>query len=66
MHFWSNAGEEYAEEELYKLFNEPDIKHIKINRLSSTGHIMRMENSKTVNVFGTRPEGSRGILEGPN
>jgi hypothetical protein len=27
---------------------------------------MRMENSKTVNVFGTRPEGSRGILEGPN
>jgi hypothetical protein len=49
--------------ELYKLFNEPDIiKHIKINRLSWVGHIIRMENSRTVKkVFDTRPEGTRKI-----
>jgi hypothetical protein len=49
--------------ELYKLFNEPDIiKHIKINRLSWAGHIIRMENSRRVNkVFCARPEGTRTI-----
>jgi hypothetical protein len=43
--------------ELYKLFNEPDIiKYIKINRLSWAGHIIRMENNRTVKkVFDTRP-----------
>jgi hypothetical protein len=48
---------------LCKLFNEPDIiKHIKINRLSWTGHIIRIENSRTVKkVFDIRPEGTRKI-----
>jgi hypothetical protein len=49
--------------EFYKLFNEPDIiKYIKINRLSWAGHIIRMENNRTVKkVFNTRPEGTRKI-----
>jgi hypothetical protein len=49
--------------ELYKLFNEPDItKYIKINRPSWAGHIICMENSRTVKkVFDTRLEGSRKI-----
>jgi hypothetical protein len=66
--FYSNAREEYVEEELYEVFNEPDIiKRLKINRLIWTGHIIRVKNSKLVkNVFSTRPGGSRGILEGPN
>jgi hypothetical protein len=47
--------------ELYKLFNAPDItKCIKIDRLSWAGHIISVENSRTVKkVFATRPEGSR-------
>jgi hypothetical protein len=48
---------------LYKLFNDPDItKHIKINRLSLTGHIsiIREKNSRTdKKVFDTGPEGTR-------
>jgi hypothetical protein len=49
--------------ELYELFNEPYIiKHIKIDRLNWTGHIVRTENSRTVKeVFDTRPEGTRKI-----
>jgi hypothetical protein len=42
--------------ELYDLFNEPDIvKYIKINRLGWTGHVIRMDNNRTVkNVFNTK------------
>jgi hypothetical protein len=47
--------------ELYKLFNVPDItKYMKINRVSWDGHIICMENNGTVkNVFDTRPEGTK-------
>jgi hypothetical protein len=43
--------------ELYKLFNEPDIK---INGLSWAGHVIRMKNSGSIKkVFDARPEGTR-------
>jgi hypothetical protein len=45
--------------ELCELFNEPDIvKYIKINRLGWAGHVMRMDNNRTVKkVFNTKPIG---------
>jgi hypothetical protein len=37
--------------ELYELFNEPDIvKYIKINRLGWAGHVIHMDNNRTVNT----------------
>jgi hypothetical protein len=43
--------------ELYELFNEPDIvKYIKINRLGWAGHVVRMDNNRTVRkVVNTKP-----------
>jgi hypothetical protein len=43
------------------LFNEPDIvKYIKINRFSWAGHVIRMDNNRTVKkVFNTKPMGIR-------
>jgi hypothetical protein len=45
------------------LFNEPDIvKYIKINRLGRAGHVISMDNNKTVKkVFNTKPIGIRKI-----
>jgi hypothetical protein len=42
--------------ELYELFNEPDIViYIKINRLGWAGHVIRMDNNRTVKkVFDTK------------
>jgi hypothetical protein len=42
--------------ELYELFNEPDIvKYIKINILGWAGHVIHMENNRTVKkVFDTK------------
>jgi hypothetical protein len=39
------------------LFNEPDIvKYIKINRLGWAGHVIRMDNNRTVKkVYNTKP-----------
>jgi hypothetical protein len=47
--------------ELYELFNEPDIvKYIKINRLGWAGHVIHMDNNRTVKkVFNTKPIGIR-------
>jgi hypothetical protein len=47
--------------ELYKLFNESDIvKYIKINRLGWAGHVIRMDNNRTVKkVLDTKPIGTR-------
>jgi hypothetical protein len=47
--------------ELYELFNEPDIvKYIKINRLGWAGHVIHMDNNRTVEkVFNTKPIGIR-------
>jgi hypothetical protein len=45
------------------LFNEPDIvKYIKINRLGWAGHVIRMDNNRTVKkVLDTKPIGTRKI-----
>jgi hypothetical protein len=42
---------------LYELFNEPDIvKYIKINRLGWAGHVICMDNNRTVKkVYSTKP-----------
>jgi hypothetical protein len=49
--------------ELYELFNESDIvRYIKINRLSWAGHVIHMDNNRTVRkVFNTKPIGIRKI-----
>jgi hypothetical protein len=49
--------------ELYELFNEPNVvKCIKINRLGWAGHVIRMNNNRTVKkVFNTKPVGTRKI-----
>jgi hypothetical protein len=48
--------------DLYELFNETDIKHIKVNRLGWTGHVIRMDNNRTVKkVFNTKTIGIRKI-----
>jgi hypothetical protein len=43
------------------LFNEPDIvKYIKTNRLGWAGHVIQMDNNRTVKkVFNTKPIGIR-------
>jgi hypothetical protein len=43
------------------LFNEPDIvRYIKISRLGWAGHVIHMDNSRTVKkVFNTKPIGIR-------
>jgi hypothetical protein len=45
------------------LFNEPDIiKYIKINRLGWAGHVIHLDNNKTVKkVFNIKPIGIRKI-----
>jgi hypothetical protein len=41
--------EEKYNHELYEFFNEPEIvKYIKINRLGWAGHVIRMDNNRTV------------------
>jgi hypothetical protein len=49
--------------ELYELFNETNIvKCIKINRLCWAGHVIRMDNNRTVKkVFNIKPVGIRKI-----
>jgi hypothetical protein len=49
--------------ELYELFNEPDIaKYIKIKRLGWEGHVIRMDNNRTIKkVFNTKLIGIRKI-----
>jgi hypothetical protein len=49
--------------ELYELFSETDIvKYIKINILGWAGHVIRMDNNRTVKkVFNTKPIGIRKI-----
>jgi hypothetical protein len=51
----------------YELFNEPEIvKYIKINRLGWAGHVIHMDNNRTVKkAFNTKPIGIRNIVR-PN
>jgi hypothetical protein len=61
MHFWSSAGEWFVEGK--ELFSEPDVvKYIKINRLGWAGHVICMDNNRTVKkVFNTKPIGMTKI-----
>jgi hypothetical protein len=47
--------------ELYEIFNEPNIvNYIKVKRLSCAGHLVRMNNDRTLkNIFSTKPDGAR-------
>jgi hypothetical protein len=58
-----NPGHHTGHHELCELFNEPDIvKYIKINRLSWAGHVIHMDNNRTVQkVFNTKPIAIRKI-----
>jgi hypothetical protein len=50
-------------QELYDLFNEPDIvKYITLNRFGWARQVIRMDTNTTVNkVFNTKPMGIRKI-----
>ena len=49
--------------ELYKIFNEPNIfKYIKVKRLAWPGHLVRMNNDRTLKkIFNTKPDGARSV-----
>ena len=48
-------------DELYHTFNEPDIgNYIKVKILAWAGHIVYMNNDRTLKeIFNTKPEGER-------
>jgi hypothetical protein len=52
------------EEELYKLFNEPDITRFKkVKRLECAEHLLRVsENRMIKQLFNTKPEGTRKVV----
>jgi hypothetical protein len=67
VYFWSetrewNMAEKYNNE-LYETFNEPNIvNYIKVKRLAWAGHLVRMNNDRTVKkVFNTKPDGARRV-----
>jgi hypothetical protein len=47
--------------ELYEIFNEPNIvNYIKVKRLAWAGHLVRMNNDRTLKkIFNTKPDGAR-------
>jgi hypothetical protein len=47
--------------ELYEKFNEPNIvNYIKVKRLAWAGHLVRMNNDRTLKkIFNTKPDGVR-------
>ena len=49
--------------ELYEIFNEPNIvnyEYIKVNRQAWAGHLVRMNNDRTLKkIFNTKPDGAR-------
>ena len=49
--------------ELYGIFNEPNIvNYIKVKRLAWAGHLVRMNNDRTVKkIFNTKPDGARSV-----
>jgi len=49
--------------ELYEIFNESNIvNYIKVNRLARTGHLVCMNNDKTIKkIFNTKPDGARSV-----
>ena len=49
--------------ELYETFKEPNIvTYIKVKRLAWAGHLMRMNNNRTLKkIFNTKPDGVRSI-----
>jgi hypothetical protein len=49
--------------ELYETFNEPNVvTYIKIKRLEWAGHLVRLNNDRTLKrMFNTKPDGVRGV-----
>jgi len=49
--------------ELYEIFNEPNIfNYIKVKRLAWPGHLVRMNNDRTLKkLFNTKPDGARSV-----
>jgi hypothetical protein len=49
--------------ELYEIFNEPNIvNYIKVKRLAWAGHLVRMDNGRTVKIiFNTKPDGASSV-----
>ena len=49
--------------ELYEIFNEPNIvNYIKVKRLARAGHLVRMDNDRTLKkIFSTKPDGARSV-----
>ena len=49
--------------ELYEIFNEPNIvNYIKDKRLAWAGHLVRMNNDRTIKkIFNTKPDGARSV-----
>jgi hypothetical protein len=47
--------------ELYEAFNEPNVvNYIKVKRLARAGHLMSMNNDRTLKkIFNTKPDGVR-------
>jgi hypothetical protein len=47
--------------ELYEIFNKPNIvNYIKVKRLAWAGHLVRMNNGRTLKkIFNTKPDGAR-------
>ena len=49
--------------ELYEKLNEPNIvNYIKVKRLAWAGHLVRMNNDRTIKkIFNTKPDGVRRV-----
>jgi hypothetical protein len=49
--------------ELYEIFNKPNVfKYIKVKRLAWSGHLVRMNNDRTLKkIFNTKPDGARSV-----
>ena len=49
--------------ELYEIFNESNIvNYIKVKRLGWAGHLVRMNNDRTLKkIFNTKPDGARSV-----
>jgi hypothetical protein len=46
--------------ELYEIFNEPNVNCIKVKRLAWAGHLVCMNNDRTLKkIFNTKPDGER-------
>ena len=53
--------------ELYETFKEPNIvTYIKVKRLARAGHLVRMNNDRTLKKYSTANQMEQEVLEGRN